>query len=112
MRFKSSDVFNSTENYVKLFQAKYGKLPDYAQASSSAAGAVLQMAIEKAGSIDPEKVRDALAATEFDTFYGPIKFGPTGQNVIADNPIFQIQDKKIVITAPDSVKRGTLQLMK
>lgn len=112
LRFKSSDVFNTTENYVKLFQAKYGKLPDYAQASSSAAGAVLQMAIEKAGSIDPEKVRNALASTDFDTFYGPIKFGPTGQNVTADNPIFQIQDKKIVIIAPDNVKRGALQLMK
>jgi branched-chain amino acid transport system substrate-binding protein len=112
LRFKSSDVFNTTENYVKLFQAKYGKLPDYAQASSSAAGAVLQMAIEKAGSIDPEKVRDALASTDFDTFYGPIKFGPSGQNITADNPIFQIQDKKIVITAPENVKRGTLQLMK
>ncbi|MDB5598630.1 MAG: Extracellular ligand-binding receptor [Xanthobacteraceae bacterium] len=112
LRFKSSDIFANTENYVKLFQAKYNKLPDYAQASSSAAGIVLQMAIEKAGSIDPEKVRDVLASTEFDTFYGPIKFGPTGQNVTADNPIFQIQDKKIVITAPEGVKRGTLQLLK
>jgi branched-chain amino acid transport system substrate-binding protein len=112
LRFKSSDIFANTENYVKLFQAKYNKLPDYAQASSSAAGTVLQMAIEKAGSIDPEKVRDVLASTQFDTFYGPIKFGPTGQNVTADNPIFQIQDKKIVITAPEGVKRGTLQLLK
>jgi branched-chain amino acid transport system substrate-binding protein len=112
LRFKSSDIFANTENYVKLFQAKYNKSPDYAQASSSAAGSVLQMAIEKTGTLDPEKVREVLASTEFDTFYGPIKFGPTGQNVTADNPIFQIQEKKIVITAPEGVKRGTLQLMK
>lgn len=112
MKFKSADIFGSTENYDKLFEAKYKKVPDYAQASSSAAGVVLQMAIEKAGTIAPEKVRDVLASTTFDTFYGPIKFGPTGQNVNADNPIFQIQNRKIVMLAPSSVKQGDLQLMK
>ena len=110
--FTSPDTFGSTEKFVKLFQAKYNKPPDYAQASSSAAGVVLQLAIEKAGTIDPEKVRDMLASTVFQTFYGPIKFGPSGQNVTADNPIFQIQNKKIVILAPDNVKAGDLQLMK
>lgn len=112
LRFTSSDVFGSTEKFVNLFRAKYNKAPDYAQASSSAAGTVLQLAIEKAGTIDPEKVRDVLASTEFNTFYGPIKFGPSGQNVTADNPIFQIQNKKIVILAPENVKAGDLQLMK
>jgi branched-chain amino acid transport system substrate-binding protein len=112
LRFTSSDVFGSTEKYVKLFNAKYKKSPDYAQASSSAAGTVLQLAIEKAGTIEPDKVRDMLASTEFNTFYGPIKFGPSGQNVTADNPIFQIQNKKIVIVAPANVKGGDLQLMK
>lgn len=112
LRFKEKDVFGSTENYVKLFSDKYKKVADYAQASSSVAGVVLQLAIEKAGSLDPEKVRDVLASTQFDTFYGPIKFGPTGQNVTADNPIFQIQDKKITIIAPAEVKAGEFQLIK
>jgi len=112
LRFKENDVSGSTENFVKLFQAKYHKVADYAQASSSVAGVVLQLAIEKAGSIDPEKVRDVLANTKFDTFYGPIKFGPSGQNVTADNPIFQIQNKKITIIAPPDVKAGDLQLIK
>jgi branched-chain amino acid transport system substrate-binding protein len=112
MRFKTSDVFGGTEGYVKAFKAKFNKEPDYIQASSSVAGVVLQMAIEKAGSIESDKVCDVLAATEFQTFYGPIKFGPSGQNVTADNPIFQIQDKKIVMLAPSAVKQGSLQLMK
>jgi branched-chain amino acid transport system substrate-binding protein len=112
LRFKSNDVFKSTENYVKLFTAKYHKEPDYAQASSSAAGVVLQMAIEKAGSIESDKVRDALAANTFQTFYGTIKFGPSGQNATAGNPILQIQNKKIVIVAPPDMKQGEFQLMK
>jgi branched-chain amino acid transport system substrate-binding protein len=111
LRFKSADVFGSTQNYDKLFEAKFKQVPDYAQASSSAAGVVLQLAIEKAGTIDPQKVRDVLASTTFDTFYGPIKFGPTGQNIQADNPVLQIQNKKIVILAPAAVKQGDLQLM-
>ena len=112
LRFKSQDLFGSTENYVSQFKARYTKQADYAQASSSAAGVVLQMAIEKAGSIEADKVRDMLASTEFRTFYGPIKFGPTGQNITADNPIFQIQNRKIVMIAPAAVKQGDLQLMK
>ncbi len=112
LRFTSPDVFKSTENFVKLFEAKFKKTPDYAQASSSVAGVVLQLAIEKAGSLDAEKVREVLATTSFQTFYGPIKFGPSGQNVTADNPIFQIQKKKIAIIAPAEVKRSDLQLIK
>jgi branched-chain amino acid transport system substrate-binding protein len=70
------------------------------------------LAIEKAGTIDATKVRDVLASTEFETFYGPIKFGSTGQNVTADNPIFQINNRKIVMLAPSVVKQGDLQIMK
>jgi branched-chain amino acid transport system substrate-binding protein len=112
LRFKTTDVFGSTENYVKLFTERFKKEPDYTGAASSACGVVLQMAIEKAGTLDSEKLQPILANTTFETFYGPIKFGPNGQNASADNPIFQIQNQKIVITAPDNVKQGKLQLMK
>ena len=112
LRFKTADVFGSTENYVKLFTERFKKEPDYTAAASSACGVVLQMAIEKVGSLDSEKLQPVLAGTKFDTFYGPIKFGPNGQNQSADNPIFQIQNQKIVITAPDNVKQGKLELMK
>jgi branched-chain amino acid transport system substrate-binding protein len=112
LQFKSKDVFGSTANYVKLFTDRYKKAPDYGQAAASACGVVLQMAIEKAGSIDSAKVRDVLASDEFSTFYGSIKFGPSGQNAAVGDPIFQIQNKKIVIISPPEVKQGDLQLMK
>jgi branched-chain amino acid transport system substrate-binding protein len=111
LRFKSPDVFGSTENYDRLFEDKYHVTPDYAQAASSAAGVVLQQAIERAGSIAPDAVRDQLASTTFDTFYGPTRFGPSGQNNQADNPVLQIQNEKLVVLAPESVKQGDLQLM-
>lgn len=110
VRYQGKDLFGTTENYVKLFQAKYGALPDYVEASSSAAGAILQMAIEKAGSIDRDKVRDALAAMDEVTFWGPVKFGGTGQITSLEPPVFQIQDGKPVVIHPKAVKQGELQL--
>ncbi len=110
VRYKGQDLFGTTENYVKLFQAKYGALPDYVEASSSAAGAILQMAIEKAGTIDRAKVRDALAAMDAVTFWGPVKFGDTGQITSLEPPVFQIQNGRPVVIHPKAVKQGELQI--
>jgi branched-chain amino acid transport system substrate-binding protein len=110
VRYKGKDLFGTTENYVKLFQAKYGTLPDYVEASSSAAGAILQMAIEKAGSINRNKVRDALAVMDAVTFWGPVQFGATGQITSLEPPVFQIQNGKPVVIHHKAVKQGELRL--
>ena len=110
VRYKGKDVFGSTENYVKLFRAAYGALPDYAEASASAAGAMLQLAIEKAGSIERTKVRDALSAMNEMTFWGPVKFGPNGQITSLEPPVFQIQNGKPTVIHPTAIRQGELQL--
>ena len=91
VRYKGKDVFGTTENFNTLWSAKYKDEADYAQASAAAAGAILQLAIEKAGTLDPAKVRDALAALDTETFFGRIKFGPTGQISSLEPPVFQIR---------------------
>jgi len=110
VRYKGKDVFGSSEAYVKAFQAKYGALPDYAEASASAAGAILQLAIEKAGSIERTKVRDALSAMDEMTFWGRVKFGPNGQITSLEPPVFQIQKGKPTVIHPKSIRQGELQL--
>jgi branched-chain amino acid transport system substrate-binding protein len=110
VRYKGKDLFGTTENFVKLFEAKYKDTPDYAEASAAAAGAVLQMAIEKAGTIDKVKVRDALAAMNEMTFWGPVKFGPTGQINSLEPPVFQIQNGKPTVIHPPLIKQGDLQI--
>ena len=110
VRYKGKDIFGSSESYVKAFQAKYGQLPDYAEASASAAGAILQMAIEKAGTLDRQKVRDALAAMNEMTFWGPVKFGANGQINSLEPPVFQIQNRKPVVIHPKAIRQGELQL--
>lgn len=109
-RYKGSDIFGTPENYVRLFRAKYKAEPDYAQASASVAGALFQMAIEKAGSLDRAKVRDELARMNVQTFWGPVAFGPTGQINSLTPPVIQVQGGKIVVVHPENVKQAELRL--
>ena len=64
-------------------------------------------AIKRAQSLDPEKVRDAIAATELDTFYGPIKFDEAGRNVAKPMVLTQVQGGKYVVVYPRKSAAGT-----
>lgn len=110
VRYRGQDVFGTTESYNRAFEAKHKAVPDYAEASASAAGAILQVAIERAGSVDPKKVRDALAGLDAMTFFGPVKFGPTGQIVSLQPPVFQIQDGRPVVIYPEAIKQAELRI--
>jgi branched-chain amino acid transport system substrate-binding protein len=79
--------------YVAAYQAKYpGKgEPDYHVAMSTMACLALQRAIENAQSLDPKKVRDALAALDVTTFAGQIKFDSRGINIYKPMVVEQIQ---------------------
>jgi len=110
VRYKGIDIFGSTESYVKLFKDTYKADPDYAHASASVSGALFQIAIEKSGSIDRQKVRDELAKMDVITFWGPVKFGPTGQITSLEPPVFQIQNAKPIVIHPAAIKQGDLKI--
>ncbi len=44
------------------------------------------------------------------TFFGPIKFGPTGQVDSLEPPVFQIQNGTQVVVLPEQIKQGSLRL--
>ncbi len=64
----------TTQEFAKAFEAKFHHKADYHAASGYTAGVILQHAIEQAGSLDPQKVTDALNKTDVTTFFGHIKF--------------------------------------
>jgi branched-chain amino acid transport system substrate-binding protein len=68
------------------------------------------MAIEKAGTLDRDKVRDALASLDIVTFWGPVRFGANGQINSLDPPVFQIQNARPVVLFPNAIKQGDLKL--
>ena len=84
----------SEADYVSAYKAKYPGLgdPDYHVAESTAACLALQRAIENAGSLDPKKVRDALAALDMTVFFGQVKFDSRGINTFKPMVVEQIQN--------------------
>jgi len=82
--------FKDGMTYDKDFTEMFGYAPPYQAAESSAALLVFKDAFERANSFDQKKVRDALAATDMQTFYGNIKFAEGGQNVSKPMVLFQV----------------------
>ena len=85
------DYFGNGIKFDKDFNALYGYAPPYQAAESAAALLVFKDAFERANSTDKEKVRDALAKTDMQTFYGNVKFGEGGQNTAKPMVLFQVR---------------------
>jgi len=71
--------FGDAAQFASEYKQKYGYDPDYHAASGVADVEALVQAMETAGSMEPQKVRDALAKLKFDSLYGPVAFGANGQ---------------------------------
>jgi len=94
------DLFGSAGDYAKTFEKAYDYVPPYQAAESSAAVMVFADAFKRAGGFDKDKVRDALASTDMQTFYGNIKFDATGKNIAKPMVLRQIIDGKYQVVAP------------
>jgi len=98
----SDEYFGSAAEYDKLFKETYDGYTTvpYQAAQASAAVLVWKDALERANSLDPQKVRDALAATDMQTFYGQIKFSEAGNNIAKPMVLRQIQNGEYNVVAP------------
>jgi branched-chain amino acid transport system substrate-binding protein len=93
LKYNGDDPWKTPKAYGDAFRAKnpkYSVIP-YQVAESSAAVIAFWRAIEKANSLDPTKVRDAIAALDIMTFYGQIKFDSRGINIYKPMAIEQLQ---------------------
>ncbi len=95
-------LFGTAADFDQRFKAEYtdyNTVP-YQSAQAAAAVYVWKDAFERAQSFEPDKLRDALAATDLNTFYGGIKFAPEGNNIAKPMVLRQIQDGKYNVVAP------------
>ena len=94
--------FGTAGDYDKEFKKTFDgyKNVPYQSAQATASVLVWKDAFERANSLDPEKVRDAIAATDMETFYGGIKFAPEGNNVAKPMVLRQIQNGEYNVVAP------------
>jgi branched-chain amino acid transport system substrate-binding protein len=87
--------FGDAEQFARAYESKLGYAPDYHVAAAVAAVEALAVAIEAAGTEQPERVRDAIPRLDFESIYGRIRFGATGQ-IVMPRTVIQIQNGQIV----------------
>ena len=93
-------LFGSGTNFVNVFERKYGYEPPYHSAESAAAVQVLVDAIRRADTLNTEAVRDMIAETDFESFFGRVKFDKTGSNTAKGMVLAQIIDGEYVLVRP------------
>ncbi|MEZ4552805.1 MAG: ABC transporter substrate-binding protein [Dehalococcoidia bacterium] len=84
------DVANErSREFVRAYTEAFGHAPDNYAAVSYASVYLLVDALQRAGSPDPDKLRDALTATSaLDTVLGTLSIGPSGDATF--QPVFQV----------------------
>jgi branched-chain amino acid transport system substrate-binding protein len=87
--------FGDAVQFATTYKTKYGYDPDYHAASGVADVEALAQAIENAGSVDPQKVRDAIAKLNFPSLYGTIAFADNGQ-IDLPQTVIQVQADNLV----------------
>jgi branched-chain amino acid transport system substrate-binding protein len=102
--------FGSASDYAATFAKQFnGRQPEYHGAEGTAACLAMVLAVEKAGGTEPDKVRDALAALDEQTFFGSLKFNAAGQNASKPMSVIQIQGGKPVTVWPSSSAEAPLK---
>ena len=108
-----------TMKFVEAYKKKYGLEPEgYGTSSSYMAVYTLKDAIERAGSVDSDKVVAALEKTDLMGVYGRIRFNPKNHQVIpsvdpkegAVGTIFQWQAGKRIVVFPPKIAMGEVKL--
>lgn len=100
------EVIPSAEEFAAAIKAKYGYTPSYHAAGGAAAGLILQLAIQDAGSLETEKVRQALLNFKHDLFWGPTAWDETGANIAGASGVIQIQNGQVVSIYPKEIQQA------
>jgi branched-chain amino acid transport system substrate-binding protein len=105
--YSTDDPNPVVQKFVADYRAKYGQTPDALAALAYDAAHVLAASIEKAGSTDGPKVRDAIAATkDFPGVTGSISIN-ADRNAVKPAVILKLENGKFLLVEtikPEAVK--------
>lgn len=115
LKYSGDDPWKTPAAFAEAFQKahpNYSVIP-YQVAESAAAIIAYQRAIEKAGALDPAKVREAIAALDIMTFYGQIRFDGRGVNIYKPMAVEQLQPdgKKYTVFPPSVAEKEAIYPM-
>jgi branched-chain amino acid transport system substrate-binding protein len=104
---------STTSKINETYKAKTGRDLDDTSARNMQSFFALADAINRAGTTDPEKIRDALTKTDLKPDqlmmgYDGVKFDETGQNVLASTYLIQLKGKEYQLVWPDKAAAAKL----
>ena len=91
--------FPGVEALNEAHLEEHGRLPDPMVGPAYATVQILADAIARAGALEPDAIRDALAATEMETVVGPVTFREDGTGVVI-MPFAQYQEGEVELIWP------------
>ena len=95
--------------FVRDYAAKWSAEPGALAAEGYAAARVLEEAVRRAGALDQEKLREALAALETETPLGAYKVDRAGTQLAARPLLVQVQRGRREIVWPESLATAPWQ---
>jgi len=100
--------FPGVKEVCEQIKTRTGEEASYANGPGVASIQVLAAAIEKAGTLNRQKVRDAIAATDLMTVTGRVKFQSSGKRENATPVVTQWQNAKTELVWPNDLKTKSL----
>jgi branched-chain amino acid transport system substrate-binding protein len=116
------DAVPASGAFIEAFAAEYGEaaarsIPGHGPGPAYDSVYILKEAFERAGSLDPDAVADALAETDYEGVIGRTRFGDDHQAVYSMDPAegalgvaFQWQGGQRVPVFPTAIAEGTITL--
>jgi len=101
--WESGETYAGDAELNAKFQADNNRPADVLVGPAYACIQILADAINRAGTLDKDAVRDALAATKLDTVIGPVTFNADGTGNVL-NPLVQWQNGKMQLIWPTDQK--------
>ena len=102
--------YPGAREFVESYRTEF---PDAELSYHSAQGyggcQVLMEAIRRAGTVDGDKLRDAILKLDFNTVFGAFRVDERGMQIAHRNVLFQWQDGKKVIVWPEALAPGRLR---
>jgi branched-chain amino acid transport system substrate-binding protein len=83
----------------EAYEAEFGRPADLLTGPAYACVQIIAAAVEKAGTLDREAIRDAMAATDMTTVVGPVTFNEDGTGNVL-NPLIQWQNGQLELVWP------------
>lgn len=103
-------VFGNSQKFVSYYREHFKRPLSYHTAGAAACITTYVHAMQQAGSLKPDRVRDALAQTDISTLFNRIKFSPEGDgdSIVMGAKIGQIQKQRFEIVYPQAQRTASL----